>query len=548
MNRQMKRLKDPIYGYIDIPTQISKEIIDSASFQRLRRIIQTSYSPLYASSIHNRFVHSLGVYFLGKIAADTLEQKIKEQEIELVNVENVKEIFLLACLLHDVGHAPFSHTGEKYYLDDTEGKKYVSIHEHLNKVVDSPIFAGDVPCEDSNSAAPHEIMSAIVAITAFPSFFKTQFDREFFSRCITGYKYSTNTQESSLYNCFISLLNGKVIDVDRLDYLIRDAFFTGFETVSVDYERLLTSLTVVESPDLTGEEDEPLYELAYYKNAISVIENVVYAHDSERKWIQTHPIVLYEIYIIQHIINELNSTFQEKDQKLFSFETLSLEGKEFEDNLKISLMCDDDLIYLLKNKLNDPLSQEYFSRNLRRSPIWKSEAEYKANLKQEVAPRILNDLEKALKETEKYVQKNSATWIIDQTLFDALEKEIKNIHEDKSITNPNTKKNMLKTKESIKKIFCGLRQYAEEKGEEFDYVLLSASQFYSGFNKTDVRKINILFQSQPQDIIQKFEDVVSLLNGEEKWRDEFFYVFHKSKPEQGIFIKELFSCLTSQFL
>ena len=67
-----KKLKDPLYGYIIIPNEIVKNVIDTAPFQRLRRITQTSYSPLYASAVHNRFVHSLGVYHLGRIAAETL--------------------------------------------------------------------------------------------------------------------------------------------------------------------------------------------------------------------------------------------------------------------------------------------------------------------------------------------------------------------------------------------------------------------------------------------------------------------------------------------
>ena len=77
------------------------------------------------------------------------------------------------------------------------------------------------------------------------------------------------------------MLNSKVIDVDRLDYLIRDAFVSGFHSVNIDYERLLSNLTIIEN-------DNKCYELGYKKNAVSVIENVVYSHDSERKWIQTH--------------------------------------------------------------------------------------------------------------------------------------------------------------------------------------------------------------------------------------------------------------------
>lgn len=53
----IKQFKDPIYGYIKLPTEYVKNIIDTAEFQRLRRIVQTSYSPLYSASVHNRFIH-----------------------------------------------------------------------------------------------------------------------------------------------------------------------------------------------------------------------------------------------------------------------------------------------------------------------------------------------------------------------------------------------------------------------------------------------------------------------------------------------------------
>ena len=61
--KDSKKLKDPLYGYIYIPTDLVVNIIDSAAFQRLRRVSQTSYAPLYSSAVHNRFVHSIGVYY-----------------------------------------------------------------------------------------------------------------------------------------------------------------------------------------------------------------------------------------------------------------------------------------------------------------------------------------------------------------------------------------------------------------------------------------------------------------------------------------------------
>lgn len=76
-----KKIKDPIYGYVKIPVEYMEEIIDKAEFQRLRRILQTSYSPLYSSAIHNRFVHSIGVFHLGSIAAaDKNHNHIKDKK------------------------------------------------------------------------------------------------------------------------------------------------------------------------------------------------------------------------------------------------------------------------------------------------------------------------------------------------------------------------------------------------------------------------------------------------------------------------------------
>lgn len=124
--KKYKRLKDPIYGYIEIPMSHMSSIVDSAVFQRLRRIIQTSYSPLYSSAVHNRFVHSLGVYHLGKIAAETLCRELREYFTSITEetLKKIQNIFLLACLLHDVGHAPFSHTGENLYLDGEGESRY----------------------------------------------------------------------------------------------------------------------------------------------------------------------------------------------------------------------------------------------------------------------------------------------------------------------------------------------------------------------------------------------------------------------------------------
>lgn len=116
-----KSLKDPIYGYIGIEESIMYSVVDTPTFQRLRNIVQTSYAPLYSAAVHNRFIHSLGVYHLGEIAYRAVERSIRGNAKieEIKELDRYGELFRLACLLHDVGHAPFSHTGEEYYLNLT---------------------------------------------------------------------------------------------------------------------------------------------------------------------------------------------------------------------------------------------------------------------------------------------------------------------------------------------------------------------------------------------------------------------------------------------
>lgn len=93
-----KKLKDPIYGYISIPVEYVKKIIDTAPFQRLRRIIQTSYAPLYSSAVHNRFVHSMGVFYLGEIVRKQLESERKNSEVlkEKIKEPRMKNLGRLA--------------------------------------------------------------------------------------------------------------------------------------------------------------------------------------------------------------------------------------------------------------------------------------------------------------------------------------------------------------------------------------------------------------------------------------------------------------------
>ncbi len=414
-----KIFKDPIYGYIEIENDLIRNVIDKPAFQRLRRIIQTSYTPLYASALHNRFTHSLGVYHLGKLAINAIKSKRGDYFSSLINID---KIFLYACLLHDVGHAPFSHTGEKFFLGPLGS--YTKMHEHLKQAVQSINFSKDIPIKAAN---PHEIMSAIIGITEFPNLFSSSEEKEFFARAITGYHYNSHNINNDIKNCLIDLLNSKFIDVDKLDYLMRDTYMTGFESVNIDYKRLLSSLDILKDSNSN-------IHLVYEKNAISVIENVVYARDLEKKWIQIHPAVLYDIYILEKSIESLKEKLDVKDKEgklqcsLFSYEALLETGVSLNEGVSIKLFCDDDLIFLLKNKYEFSFFKEYLNRNLRKHPLWKSESEYKTFF---ISP--LNDTEQerfnaAMGKLANFLSKNGLE-SIDDKIITLLQDEIKNAEE-----------------------------------------------------------------------------------------------------------------------
>lgn len=513
-----KRFKDPIYGYIDIDEAIISNIVDTASFQRLRNIIQTSYSPLYSSAVHNRFVHSLGVYHLGCIVSECIIAN-KNEFIEIGEIENYLKLFKLACLLHDLGHAPFSHTGEEFYLEN--GKRDL-LHNFIIKLTDDTDLAEEIKSKNYK-AAPHELMSVIVALSDYKDLFQNSEEKSFFARCIIGYSYAKRSDlKFSFLNCIISLLNSSVIDVDKLDYLIRDAYITGFDTVSIDYVRLLQSIRLRK-----GEEK---YQIVYTKSAISVIENVVYAHDAERKWIQSHPVVQYEAYLLQSAIEALRNKY--KDVNLFSYEALTEDGIEIFEGYKISLLCDADITFLMKN-LNNDSEKEYFQRKDRRHPLWKSEAEYKAIFTVGYTDKIFEVVENSLESLCKYLNFVCKSQEINETALDACKKDIENAQKllEATTTNKEYLEAMIVEKRKHLQWLKALETFAEEQGIDFDFVILKANQFNSGFAKEAFAKVQIEF-----DTLQKpcfFEKVTNTLKAEKSSREKFFYLFYRRSDKKN---------------
>ena len=539
-----KLFKDPIYGYIEIPKHFVSIVIDSPEFQRLRRITQTSYAPVFSSAVHNRFVHSIGVYHLGSILMDHIcsESTVKRfaNKSNNFDVERTRCIFLLACLLHDVGHAPFSHTGEDLFLNDKEKNNekdiYETLHKQLQDVVGTGLERTIIPDNRSQYAAAHEIMSAIIGIQSFPDLFVDSFSKEFFARCITGYQFTGKSKEESLYNCFISFLNSNMIDVDKLDYLIRDAFITGFATVNIDYLRLLNSITIV-LDTRTQRITEQRFIVAYSKNAISIIESVIFAHDAEKKWIQSHPVILYESYLLFESMKQIKKIFSDHNVSLFSSIALGTEGvslpnsqsQEDNQNLfpkRIRLLSDDDILFMMKNLQLTNYSGEYFDRKNWMHPVWKSEAEYNAIVKATYSEdnKALRALFFALGETMNFIDGCDKYRTITEDLPGELDNEIKKLKENEDSFDEDTYQDNLNEKERIKKVIITLFDEAKKTNLKTEFLLLKASAFQSGFAKPDFNKIAVL---PAPDIIVDFNKAVNSMAVDPNPQPDFFFLFYK---------------------
>lgn len=514
----MKVLKDPVYGYIKLEKNILDKIVDTPEFQRLRHIEQTSYTPLYSSALHNRFVHSIGVYHLGRIAsAALLEFIIKDEELKSLNgkkqIQVLCEDFNLACLLHDVGHSPFSHSGEKFYYS-LNGSRKEPIFDSLKAVINSSHFTQDFDLCIANKTLPkqHEIMSAIIGADKFRDLIT---DSEFFARCITGILYKEDKDSlTQVKNVFIQLLNSSCIDVDKIDYLLRDAYVTGFETISIDYIRLLSNVEI--------KPNKEKLEFVFNKRALSVLENVIYAHDSERKWIQNHPIVLYESFLVQFAIQSVVDFYKKNDINLFSQEALSATG--IQKKMKVRLLCDDDIIYTMKNELESDLINEYFDRSIRRHPMWKSEAEFKVIFDNNKGKTWIKAFSEILEKLNNFLEKDCSEPLLNKKALDSCEKKIAEVKNKDGILDYD-KQQFTKKYESLHKIIKAFENLANAMGIPFDFVIIKANRFQTGFSKGSLQEMLIDFEGfENPRALKLVTQLLDSLPDEEK---NFYYLYYK---------------------
>lgn len=250
-----KIINDPVYGFITIDDEVISRIIAHPYYQRLRRIHQMAMAHLvYPGAVHTRLHHSLGAYHLMRCALSELMSK------GVAITAEEQQAAKLAILLHDIGHGPFSHALEHVMAEGMNHEEIsLELMKELNRQMDG-------------------------ALTTAISIFQNNHPKKFLHQLVSGQ-----------------------LDVDRMDYLTRDSFFTGVNEGVIAYDRILKMLTV-HNGDLMVEE-KGIYSIEKFLVARRLMYWQVYLHKT----------VLSAEQMLQRIVKRARHINATCDEPLNSF-------------------------------------------------------------------------------------------------------------------------------------------------------------------------------------------------------------------------------------
>jgi uncharacterized protein len=292
MAQASKIINDPVHGFIEVPRGLLLDLIDTEVFQRLRRIRQLALSVLvYPGAVHSRFNHCIGAMYLTAEALDVLRGK----EIEITDEEY--EGTLAAILLHDIGHGPFSHALESVLLQGLH-------HEHMS-----------------------------IAIMR-------HLNEEFNGRLNTAISIFEGNHPKK----FLHQLVSSQLDMDRLDYLIRDSYFTGVVEGLVAADRIIKTLNVSDG------------RLVVESKGIYSVEKFIVARRLMYWQVYLHKAVLAAEYMIVNVLRRARELmYQQKNiwknpalEFLFSQNAFLPVDITDETIRKYTTLDDEDIMYAVK--------------------------------------------------------------------------------------------------------------------------------------------------------------------------------------------------------
>jgi HD superfamily phosphohydrolase len=275
MNKK-KIINDPVYGFITIPSELLFDVISHPWFQRLRHIKQLGLTDLvYPGAQHTRFQHALGAMHLMTHVLDNL--RVKGIEIS----EEEYEASLLCVLLHDIGHGPLSHTLEETLL----------------------------------LGIKHESLSYL---------FMQQLNKEFNGSLNLSLKIFQNTYKRKFFHQLVS----SQLDIDRLDYLKRDCFFTGVTEGMIGVDRIISLLTVYK--DQLVVEEKGIMSIENFLNARRLMYWQVYLHKTT---VSAERMVSNLIKRAQHLVKSGELLQASESLQLFLTNNFTIEN--FKENQKV---------------------------------------------------------------------------------------------------------------------------------------------------------------------------------------------------------------------
>ena len=284
MNKK-KIINDPVYGFIPIRNELAFDIIEHPYFQRLRRIKQLGLTDLvYPGAHHTRFHHAIGAMHLMANALENLQNKGNK----ITGAEF--EASLIAILLHDIGHGPFSHA-----LEFTLLKKIP--HEKLSRLV----------MEHFNHIFPGKLEMALAIF------------------------------DGTYPKSFLCQLVSSQLDIDRLDYLKRDSFFTGVSEGTIGAERIIKMLDVHHNQLVV--EEKGIYSIESFLNARRLMYWQVYLHKAT---VSAEKMLIAIIQRAKYLTKRQKPVFASPALTIFLKKEVTLEDFKQESGvLKAFLQLDD---------------------------------------------------------------------------------------------------------------------------------------------------------------------------------------------------------------
>ena len=378
--QETKIINDPVFGFINIPKGLLYDIVRHPILQRLTRIKQMGLSSVvYPGAQHTRFQHSLGAFYLMSEAIKHLTAKgnfIFDSEAEAVQA---------AILMHDIGHGPFSHVLENTIVKGVSHEDIsLMLMEHINKEMNGQLT---------------------LAIQVF----KDEYPKKFLHQLVSGQ-----------------------LDMDRLDYLRRDSFFTGVTEGNIGSARIIKMLNVKD--DQLVVESKGIYSIENFLTARRLMYWQVYLHKTS---------VAYEKMLISTLLRAKELAI--KGEELFASPALrfflynNIEKEEFYNNpecLENFIQLDDNDIWTAlkvwsnhSDKVLSALSLGMINRNLFKVEI--SSVPISKERKDKLLKEISTKLNISKKEAKYFISTSS----IEKNMYDPADDSIDIMYNDGSIEN-----------------------------------------------------------------------------------------------------------------